>query len=90
MRVDPILLKRLGRAAACALAGAAIITTATSVHDREPAASDVPAPQAVDPLSAELARCRQIAQPKDVDDACRTAWAEVRQRFFAIHDGATP
>jgi conjugative transfer region protein TrbK len=37
----------------------------------------------VDPLGAELERCRKIARPDDVDDACRAAWAEIRRRFFA-------
>lgn len=86
MRIDAVLLKRIGRAAAFTLLGAAILAAAISIRPRERIAP-LPAQAAptTDPLDAELARCRTIARPEDVDDACRTAWAEVRRRFFAPH-----
>jgi len=39
---------------------------------------------AVDPLQAELARCRSISDPAKVDAACRQAWADQRARFFGV------
>jgi len=87
MRADPVLLKRIGRAAAFALVGAAILAAGISLHRApSPAPATAPAMQSADPLDAELARCRDIVRPEDVDDACRNAWAEVRRRFFAPHD----
>jgi conjugative transfer region protein TrbK len=44
----------------------------------------VPAAVLVDPLAAELARCRTITPEQNAaDDTCRRAWAESRRRFFA-------
>ena len=40
------------------------------------------APAATDPLTRELARCREIGMAADSDTACKAAWAENRQRFF--------
>ena len=86
MRADPILLKRIGRATAFALVGAAIVATAISLRGHAPVVSiSAPAAHLADPLDAELVRCREIARPEDVDDACRAAWAELRRRFFAPH-----
>jgi len=39
---------------------------------------------AIDPLEAELARCRSISDPAAVDAACRQAWADQRARFFGV------
>jgi conjugative transfer region protein TrbK len=41
------------------------------------------APKAADRVAAELARCRALTDPAQVDDACRRAWAERRARFFS-------
>ena len=41
-----------------------------------------PKVDAVDPLAAELARCRALTDPAAIDEACRRAWAERRARFF--------
>ncbi len=88
MRPDSILLKRIGRAVAFALVGAAIVATAVSMSGRTPV-TPMPASTAhlTDPLDAELVRCREITRPDDVDDACRAAWAELRRRFFAPPPG---
>jgi len=87
MRVDAALLRRSTRTGAFALLGVAILATAVSINiGRRAAPQPAPAARVVDPLNAELARCRTIAPPKEVDDACRAAWAEVRRRFFAPHD----
>ncbi len=91
MRTDPILLKRIGRTVAFALAGMAILAAAIGMSGRAPV-TPIPAPTAhtADPLDAELVRCREIAKPEDVDDACRAAWAELRRRFFAPHPEERP
>jgi conjugative transfer region protein TrbK len=89
MRIDAALVKRIGRATAITLLGAAILAAAISVRPRERMAPiPAQAAPAADPLDAELARCRAIARPEDVDDACRAAWAELRRRFFAPHDAS--
>jgi len=82
MRADPALVKRMARVIAFALLGAALAATAARIDDREADVPPTPTPRAVDPLDAELERCRKIARPEDVDEACRIVWAKVRQRFF--------
>ncbi len=91
-RVDPILIRRAGRASAFALLGAVILISAVQFHREKPTpvlptlSATPPAAQADKALDATLERCRAIARPEDVDDACRAAWAEIRRRFFAPHD----
>jgi conjugative transfer region protein TrbK len=80
---DPIV--PLLRAAAFAFVAAAI---AVAIHQsRRNSDERVDARSAtvpVDPLAAELARCRTITPEQNVvDDSCRRAWAESRRRFFA-------
>jgi hypothetical protein len=36
----------------------------------------------VDPLAAELARCKALGAEAANDDACNRAWAKNRERFF--------
>lgn len=85
-RVDTALLVRFG---ALAFAVLAIVLAAVQL-DRE-AGRDRGAVRVVtiasdegaaDPLAAELARCRTLTAPEQIDDACRRAWAERRARFF--------
>jgi conjugative transfer region protein TrbK len=41
----------------------------------------------IDPLRAELRRCRSIGQAAASDQLCMRAWAEQRSRFFmAVHE----
>jgi conjugative transfer region protein TrbK len=73
------------RAVALAVVAAAI---ALAVHlSRRVGAENADSPQAnivVDPLTAELARCRTISPEQNAsDDTCRRIWAESRRRFFA-------
>ena len=91
MRIDAAQVKRITRAGAVALLGIAILAAAITMNAR-PKSVQQPAPQiqSADPLDAELARCRAILRPEDVDDSCRAAWAEVRRRFFATHDEVKP
>ena len=72
------------RAAPLALAAAAIaLAVNQSRHDDNDNAVP-PAAVLVDPLAAELARCRTITPEQNAaDDTCRRAWAENRRRFFA-------
>ena len=85
-RVDTAVLVRFG---ALAFAVLAILLTAVQL-DRGAGrdgsvgsvASVAPAELAVEPLAAELARCRALTDPAAVDEACRRAWAERRARFF--------
>lgn len=85
-RVDTALLVRLG---ALAFAVLAIVLAAVQFGrevDRNEGAVHVATitsdADAADPLSTELARCRALTDPAQVDDACRRAWAERRARFF--------
>ena len=48
------------------------------------------APPATDPLTRELARCRDIGVAGNNDPACKAAWAENRQRFFTYAPSAAP
>jgi conjugative transfer region protein TrbK len=48
------------------------------------------APAASDPLSRELARCREIGVAADSDPACKAAWAENRRRFFIYAPSSAP
>ena len=85
-RIDSALLVRFG---ALAFAVLAIVLAAVQL-DRETGRDGsavhgvavAPDEDAVDPLAAELARCRALTAPEQVDEACRRAWAERRARFF--------
>jgi conjugative transfer region protein TrbK len=50
----------------------------------------VAAPAATDPLSRELARCREIGMAADSDPACKAAWAENRKHFFIYAPSPAP
>ncbi len=91
MRIDAAQVKRITRAGAIAMLGIAILAAAITMSAR-PKSPSQPAAQvkSADPLDAELARCRAILRPEDVDDACRAAWAEVRRRYFAPRDEVKP
>lgn len=44
----------------------------------------VPPATKIDPMAADLARCRDVtAEQLAADDTCRRVWAENRRRFFA-------
>jgi conjugative transfer region protein TrbK len=73
------------RAATLAFVGAAIAVAIHQSRRDGDERADVPSATAlVDPLAAELARCRTITPEQNAaDDSCRRAWAESRRRFFA-------
>ena len=85
MRPGPILPHRIGRAAAFIVLGVAIVA-ATVRFDRHRQAAPPAQVHTLSSLDAELTRCRTIKNPEDVDPACRAAWAEIRQHFFAPDD----
>jgi len=71
---------------AAALFVAAVVIVGALGAGREADEPDAISKQAVavDPLEAELARCRSISDPAAVDAACRQAWADQRARFFGV------
>ncbi len=73
------------RAATLALVAAAIALAVNQSRRDDDETADVPSVAVlVDPLAAELARCRTITPEQNAaDDSCRHAWAENRRRFFA-------
>jgi conjugative transfer region protein TrbK len=73
--------------------GAAIVIIAIGEASRTPDASPTvaPATEHVDPLAAELTRCRTVtAEQLAADDSCRRVWAESRRRFFAPAASVAP
>ena len=85
-RIDSAVLVRFGSLAFAVLAItlAAVQLDRESGRDREAmrVVTIAPDADAVDPLGAELARCRALTDPASIDEACRRAWAERRARFF--------
>jgi conjugative transfer region protein TrbK len=85
-RVDTALLVRFGAIAFAVIAvGLAAVQLGRETGRNEGGVRIVtiaPDEDAIDPLAAELARCRAITDPAAVDEACRRAWAERRARFF--------
>jgi conjugative transfer region protein TrbK len=72
------------RAATLALVAAAIALAVNQSRHDDNENAVLPAAVLVDPLAAELARCRTITPEQNAaDDTCRRAWAENRRRFFA-------
>jgi conjugative transfer region protein TrbK len=72
------------RAATLALVAAAIALAVNQLRHDDNDNAVLPAAALVDPLAAELARCRTITPEQNAaDDTCRRAWAESRRRFFA-------
>jgi conjugative transfer region protein TrbK len=72
------------RAATLALVAAAIALAVNQLRHDDNENAVLPAAVLVDPLAAELARCRTITPEQNAtDDTCRRAWAENRRRFFA-------
>ena len=72
------------RFAALAFAVLAICLAAAELDRAEPAGTSTVAAVTADTVAAELARCRAISDPAQVDDACRYAWAKRRARFFSL------
>lgn len=85
-RFDSAVMVRFG---ALAFAVLAIVLAAVQLDRESGRVGSVgsvtpvaPAELAVEPLAAELARCRALTDPATIDETCRRAWAERRARFF--------
>jgi conjugative transfer region protein TrbK len=81
--MDPKIIARAG--AIILLAGtllACAVEVARLDHGAAPSLSAMDAN--IDPLAAELARCKALgAEAANDDAACKRAWARNRERFFA-------
>ena len=75
---------RFARWVGFALVAGALLAAGVRLAEDEPAREVVtihPRPRA-DPLTAELLRCGELADPVAADERCRAAWAESRRRFL--------
>ncbi len=84
MRVRPINIPALARMAG--YVAVAVLIAAAALHFRgagpaAPEAEHVSARQS-DSLAAELSHCQAIGMAAQDDEACASAWAENRRRFF--------
>ncbi len=84
MRIRPLNIATIGRAAGFVLVAGAIVATAISFHRDDPRQNAPASSPAIliDPLARELARCQTIGMAAQNDGSCEAAWAENRRRFF--------
>jgi conjugative transfer region protein TrbK len=60
-----------------------VAACAIKLRDDEDQISALPSAREVDPLAAELARCRTVtAEQTDALEECRRVWAEQRRQFL--------
>jgi conjugative transfer region protein TrbK len=78
--MDPKLIARAG--AVILLAGS-VLAFVVEVARLDPVPSVSAANGNMNPLAAELARCKALGAEATNDDACKRAWAKSRERFFA-------
>ena len=86
-------IRMLSRAVAVVAVTAAAALTAVSLRHVPVISLDptvLAAPVASDPLTRELARCREIGIAADTDPACKAAWAENRRHFFTYTPSRAP
>ena len=90
MRVRPLDIPGIGRAAGFVLIAAAIVLGAVHFHREgaSPSRATSPATSHIDPLAAELARCQALGMAAENDTACEAVWAENRRRFFTSRPDA--
>jgi conjugative transfer region protein TrbK len=72
----------------------AALVAAAALHFRgagpaAPEAKHVSAQQS-DPLAAELSHCQSLGMAAQDDEACTSAWAENRRRFFTYQPTSYP
>jgi len=84
-------LDRLPMVAGVAVMVLVVAACAIKLRDDEDQISALPSAQAVDPLAAELARCRTVtSEQKDALAECRRIWAEQRRQFLGQSKTPTP
>ncbi len=68
-----------------------VAACAIKLRGDEDQISALPSAQEVDPLAAELARCRTVtSEQKDALEECRRVWAEQRRQFLGQSKPPTP
>jgi conjugative transfer region protein TrbK len=68
-----------------------VAACAIKLRGDEDQISALPSAQEVDPLAAELARCRTVtSEQKDALAECRRIWAEQRRQFLRQSKTPTP
>ena len=84
MRLRPINIPALARMAGYVAVAALIAAAALHFRGAGPAAPEAEhvSAQQSDPLAAELSHCQSIGMAAQDDEACTSAWAENRRRFF--------
>src|SRR5260370_30147029 len=76
-------LDRLSIVAGVAVIVLVVAACAIKLRGDEDQISALPSAQEVDPLAAELARCRTVtSEQKDALAECRRVWAEQRRQFL--------
>ena len=76
-------LDRLSMVAGVAVMVLVVAACAIKLRGDEDQISALPSAQEVDPLAAELARCRTVtSEQKDALAECRRIWAEQRRQFL--------
>src|SRR5882672_4713725 len=76
-------LDRLSMVAGVAVMVLVVAACAIKLRGDEDQISALPSAQEVDPLAAELARCRTVtSEQKDALAKCRRIWAEQRRQFL--------
>jgi len=84
-------LDRLPMVAGVAVMVLVVAACAIKLRGDEDQISALPSAQAVDPLAAELARCRTVtSEQKDALAECRRIWAEQRRQFLGQSKTPTP
>ena len=61
---------------------AALAGISVEIVAQQPGDTPSAAPQATDPLTKELERCRLLNEKAGDDEKCQAAYAESRRRFF--------
>jgi conjugative transfer region protein TrbK len=84
-------LDRLSIVASVAVMVLVVAACAIKLRGDEDQISALPSAQEVDPLAAELARCRTVtSEQKDALAQCRRIWAEQRRQFLGQSKTPTP
>ena len=84
-------LDRLPMVAGVTVMVLVVAACAIKLRGDEDQISALPSAQAVDPLAAELARCRTVtSEQKDALAECRRIWAEQRRQFLGQSKTPTP